>query len=88
MREALTARQKSILMFIMLHQKKTGSSPTRQDICDAFGFSSPNAANDHIKSLERKGAIKILPYTSRGIVVLKTGIERKCLHCGEPIPEI
>jgi len=87
MRSSLNRRQRSILMFIILHQKKTGSSPTRQEICNEFGFSSPNSANDHIKMLERKGAIKVIPNKSRGIVVLHRDRQKKCPHCGESISE-
>ena len=36
-------------------QQDSGLSPTMREICDHFGFKSPNAATDHIKSLRRKG---------------------------------
>ena len=32
-----------------------------------MGFKSPNAAEDHLRALARKGAIEIVPGTSRGI---------------------
>jgi repressor LexA len=43
--------------------------PTRAEICAALGFASPNAAEDHLRALARKGAIELLPGASRGIVV-------------------
>lgn len=46
---------------------RTGMPPTRSDICDHFGFSSPTAAEDHLRALERKGMIDLLPGLSRGI---------------------
>ena len=63
----LTRRQKQVLDLIKKTMDRTGMPPTRSDICDAFGFSSPTAAEDHLRALERKGAIDLLPGLSRGI---------------------
>lgn len=41
--------------------------PTRAEIARAIGFRSVNAAEEHLRALERKGAIELLPGTSRGI---------------------
>lgn len=65
--QKLTRRQQEILNMIQLHIEKSGMPPTRTDICDHFGFRSPTAADDHLKALERKGAIELLPGASRGI---------------------
>ena len=46
---------------------ESGFPPTRAEICQAMGFSSPNAAEEHLRTLERKGAIEMLPGASRGI---------------------
>ena len=43
--------------------------PTRADIAKEFGFKSPNAAEEHLRSLQKKGVIEIIPGTSRGIRV-------------------
>ncbi|HZN25417.1 MAG TPA: transcriptional repressor LexA, partial [Burkholderiales bacterium] len=40
---------------------------TRSEICEAMGFRSPNAAEEHLKALARKGAIEMIPGASRGI---------------------
>ncbi len=69
--EDLTARQKEILHLIREHTATSGFPPTRADICRAMGFKSPNAAEDHLRALERKGAIEMLPGASRGIRVLQ-----------------
>ena len=45
----------------------SGFPPTRAEICRAMGFSSPNAAEEHLRTLERKGAIEMLAGASRGI---------------------
>jgi len=66
----LTPRQTEILDLIRSHIADTGYPPTRAEICDIMGFKSPNAAEDHLRALSRKGAIEVLPGTSRGIRVL------------------
>ena len=63
----LTARQQEILEFIRTFLEEEGFPPTRAEIAKALGFRSPNAAEDHLKALERKGAVEILSGTSRGI---------------------
>ncbi len=69
--EELTARQKEILNLIREHTATSGFPPTRADICRAMGFKSPNAAEDHLRALERKGAIEMLAGASRGIRILQ-----------------
>lgn len=63
----LTKRQKEILTLIHSHIQATGSPPTRAEIAKTMGFRSPNAAEDHLRALERKGVIELVPGTSRGI---------------------
>lgn len=63
----LTARQAQVLELIRNHINDTGYPPTRADIASQLGFKSPNAAEEHLKALARKGAIEIIPGTSRGI---------------------
>ena len=63
----LTIRQQQILNYIKDHLSLTGFPPTRSDIANEMGFKSPNAAEDHLRALARKGAIEIVPGTSWGI---------------------
>jgi repressor LexA len=63
----LTPRQKQILRLIQQHLADSGFPPTRAEICHAMGFRSPNAAEEHLRSLERKGAIEMIAGASRGI---------------------
>ena len=71
----LTARQSEVLDFIRQHLTDTGFPPTRADIAKELGFRSANAAEDHLKALARKGAIEMIPGTSRGIRLSKaTGL--------------
>lgn len=65
--EHLTARQSEVLALIRSYITDTGYPPTRADIAAELGFKSPNAAEEHLKALARKGAIEIIPGTSRGI---------------------
>lgn len=66
-RNSLTARQAEVLALIRRHIDETGYPPTRADIAAELGFRSANAAEEHLRALARKGAIEIIPGTSRGI---------------------
>jgi len=63
----LTKRQQEIFSLIQSHMAATGSPPTRAEIAKTMGFRSPNAAEDHLRALARKGVIELVPGTSRGI---------------------
>lgn len=63
----LTARQQQVLDLVKDHMLETGYPPTRAEIASQLGFRSPNAAEEHLKALARKGAIEIIPGASRGI---------------------
>ncbi|MFM8356410.1 MAG: transcriptional repressor LexA, partial [Gammaproteobacteria bacterium] len=64
---ALTTRQAQVLDLIRTYITTTGYPPTRADIAEELGFKSANAAEEHLKALARKGAIEMIPGTSRGI---------------------
>ena len=66
MRE-LTPRQKQILELIQDFIHETGMPPTRAEIAAEFGFKSPNAAEEHLRALQRKGVLDLVPGASRGI---------------------
>uniref|UniRef100_UPI00301439FF transcriptional repressor LexA n=2 Tax=Aliamphritea ceti TaxID=1524258 RepID=UPI00301439FF len=63
----LTQRQTDVLDCIKHCIATTGYPPTRADIARELGFKSANAAEEHLKALARKGAIEMIPGTSRGI---------------------
>ena len=63
----LTARQEEVLALVKAHIAESGYPPTRADIARELGFRSPNAAEEHLKALARKGVIEMIPGTSRGI---------------------
>jgi repressor LexA len=46
---------------------ENGMPPTRAEIARQLGFKSANAAEEHLRALQRKGALELLPGASRGI---------------------
>lgn len=65
--DTLTKRQAEILRFIRQFIEESGFPPTRADITRGLGFRSPNAAESHLRALERKGVITLQAGSSRGI---------------------
>ncbi|MCZ6499729.1 MAG: transcriptional repressor LexA [Gammaproteobacteria bacterium] len=63
----LTPRQQQVLELLRSFIEERGMPPTRAEIARALGFSSANAAEDHLRALERKGVIDLCRGTSRGI---------------------
>jgi len=72
---ALTDKQLTVLRCIAQHLRNH-APPTRQELATQLGFSSPNAAQQHLKALERKGMIALDDHKkSRGIRLLAAGEE-------------
>jgi repressor LexA len=71
----LTPRQEQILLWIRDFLVKSGFPPTRAEIARALDFRSVNAAEEHLRALARKGAIELLPGSSRGIRIRETVTE-------------
>lgn len=63
----LTARQQQILDLVQSAIERSGAPPTRAEIAAELGFRSPNAAEEHLQALARKGVIELVSGTSRGI---------------------
>ena len=63
----LTPRQQQILDFVRETVESEGRPPTRAEVCAAFGFRSPNAAESHLRALASKGAILLEEGRARGI---------------------
>ena len=68
--EPLTERQAEILRLVRELTEVSGFPPTRAEIARSMGFRSVNAAEQHLRALEKKGAIEIMSGASRGIRVL------------------
>lgn len=67
--DALTDRQTEVLRLIRDLTEVSGYPPTRAEIAHKMGFRSVNAAEQHLRALEKKGAIEISSGASRGIRV-------------------
>ncbi|MFW2405566.1 MAG: transcriptional repressor LexA [Gammaproteobacteria bacterium] len=65
--DKLTPRQSEILTFLQDFIDESGMPPTRAEIARALGFKSVNAAEEHLRALQRKGVIELIPGASRGI---------------------
>jgi repressor LexA len=76
MGEPLTERQAEILRLIRELTEVSGFPPTRAEIAERMGFRSVNAAEQHLRALERKGALEISSGASRGIKVRERGSAR------------
>lgn len=89
--KALTLRQSQVLDIIKDNIQQTGMPPTRAEIATILGFKSANAAEEHLKALAKKGAITMMPGTSRGIRLVEEEPEETGLPligrvaAGEPI---
>lgn len=70
----LTARQQEVLDLIKSSIEDTGFPPTRAEIAAELGFRSPNAAEEHLKALAKKGAIEMMPGASRGIRIVEEDV--------------
>lgn len=71
----LTKRQSDVFECIKTHIEQTGYPPTRADIARTLGFKSANAAEEHLKTLAKKGFIEIIPGTSRGIRIPELNVD-------------
>ena len=69
----LTARQQEILDLIKESIKNKGFPPTRADIAKKLGFKSANAAEQHLRAIEKKGFIKILSGEKNNLVFMLWG---------------
>ncbi|MDR5906099.1 transcriptional repressor LexA [Franzmannia qiaohouensis] len=67
MTRPLTPRQQNVYDFIVKTMSELGYPPTRAEIARALGFRSPNAAEEHLRALSKKGVIRMVAGTSRGI---------------------
>jgi repressor LexA len=73
-KKLLTSRQREILKFIAQFIDKHKFPPTRAELCTHFGFQSPNAAEAHLRALQKKSMIGIGNGVSRGITLLPLSI--------------
>lgn len=81
----LTKRQSDVMDTIRDFIAETGFPPTRAEIAKKLGFKSPNAAEEHLKALCKKGAIEILAGASRGLRIVEDAANDTNTELGLPI---
>jgi repressor LexA len=82
----LTVRQKEILKFISEFIENNKFPPTRSELSAHFGFRSPNAAETHLRALEKKAVINIGRGVSRGITLLPLAAVDLPASANMPLP--
>lgn len=70
MNMSLTARQHQVLDFIVATQARDGVAPSTREIQHHFGFASQTAAMNHLRALQRKGAIRRYPGKARAVALV------------------
>ena len=81
----LTKAQNRVLDVIQQSIQNEGRPPTRAEIANALGFRSINAAESHLRALERRGAIKLQSGASRGIQCLISPEDQTTQEIGLPL---
>lgn len=67
--QGLTERQAAVLAYIRDYQATSGYPPTLREIGAHMGIRSTNGVTDHLRALEKKGAISRADMKSRGITL-------------------
>lgn len=67
----LTPRQLHTLQEVEAFLSAHNYPPTRAELAQLMGLASPNAAQEHLEALDKKGYIKLTPNTARGIRLLR-----------------
>lgn len=63
----LTRKQLEVLAFIRRFRERDGLPPTRGEIAEGLGLRNRQGIDQHLRALESKGAIELVPGISRGI---------------------
>lgn len=65
----LTVEQQRVVSYIMSYRSENGFPPTVREIGAALGYRSPNNVRQHLRLIEQKGCIRLIPGKARGIEV-------------------
>ena len=63
----LTFSQQVILDCIKKYYKKNYEMPTHEEICDMAGINTRSTVHEHLRNLQKKGYIRVIPKLKRGI---------------------
>ena len=66
----LTPEQYRVFTCIVRHRSETGFPPTVREIAEKLGYRSPNNVRQHLRLIEQKGYIRLLPGKARGIEIV------------------
>lgn len=75
----ITRKQERVLELIEEHIRRDGIPPTINEIRAKLRFRSSNAVRNHLNALEKKGFIKRVQHTARGIMLTASS---RCPYCG------
>lgn len=59
-RDPPTARQRELLNFIVAYKRQFECAPSLIEMAEHLKVEAVNAANDHLKALQKKGYVQIL----------------------------
>jgi len=69
MSEALTPRQREILLVIEQAMQDRGYPPSVREICEAVGLNSPSTVHNHLSTLQKLGFLRRDPSKPRALEV-------------------
>lgn len=84
MSKELTPAQTRVLNFVRLFMTTNSYPPTRAEIGKAMGF-NPNAAQEHLVAIQRKGHIRLVQGTARGIQLAAMPTEQMSMTLTEAV---
>ncbi len=82
----LYPRERQVLEFVAQFIQRYGYSPTLREIGDTVGLSSVATVHEHINKLEKKGYIKKIEGTKRGIEVIRDNLRFEMGDQGIDLP--
>lgn len=72
MANELTEGQRKVLLAVEAFMHENLYPPTRAELAELLGMASHNGPQEHLVALEKKGYVKLIPGTARGIQVLRS----------------
>lgn len=73
---SLTEKQNKVFSFVQDHIEQVGFPPTVRQIATYFNISA-KAAHDHLRSIAKKGYLRLFPGAARGMEVIRQGDEEE-----------
>lgn len=70
-------RERQLLEFISQFIQRYGFAPTLQEMADGVGVKAAATIHEHLRNLERKGFVKLIAGTKRGLEVIGPTAKRE-----------